>query len=179
MKYDRQYSTSSLRTADEARVSAGEIALDSDTGHLFMRTTAGWLQVGTLGAQNVSTYQASAYPAGATSVTGASGNVANAAAAAALPAVAGKTNYVTGFEITGAGATAASNVIATLAGVITGTLSYIVTAVAGATVGNRPVIVTFSPAIPASAANVAITLSVPALGAGNTHSAAVIHGYTL
>jgi hypothetical protein len=171
MKIDRQYSSSTQRIADELKVSAGEVALDSDTGSIFHRTTSGWLQIGLESHGQ--------YPVGATPVTASSGNVAAAIATATLPAVSGKTTYVSGFEITNAGATAASNVIATLAGIISGTSSYIVSVVAGATLGNRPLIVQFSPAIPASAVNTAITLSVPSLGAGNTHSAASIHGYYL
>lgn len=128
-------------------------------------------------ALHVSLQGDATYPAGATAVTSSSGNVAAAAASATLAAVAGKTNYVTGFEITGGGATAGLNVIATLVGLLSGTASYIVTAAVGVLVGNRPVVVQFSPAIPASAVNTALVLSVPSLGLGNTHSAVVLHGY--
>ena len=41
---------------------------------------------------------AAGYPSGATPLHVASGNVANAVATATFTAVAGKTNYVTGFE---------------------------------------------------------------------------------
>lgn len=118
-------------------------------------------------------------PYGATQVSASSGNVANAAAVATLPAVVGKTNYVSGFEITGGGATAAALVAATLAGLLGGTATYIVGAQLGVTVPNNPLIVEFNPPLPASAANIALTLTVPALGAGNTNSACVIHGYVL
>jgi hypothetical protein len=111
--------------------------------------------------------------------TSSSGNVANSVATATLAAVPGKTNYCTGFEITGGGATAVGAVIATLAGPVGGTLSYIVCASLGADAPNYPVAVQFSPAIPAPTVNSAITLTVPALGAGNAHSAAVIHGYSI
>lgn len=118
-------------------------------------------------------------PVGATAVNNSSGNIANNTAAATLPAVAGKTNYVTGIEVTGAGATAAAVVVATLAGLLGGTASYIITAPAGATVAILPLVVIFDPPMPASAVNTAITLSVPALGAGNTNVAANIHGFVI
>lgn len=119
------------------------------------------------------------FPAGATPVNAASGNVAAAVAAATLPAVAGKTNYVTGFEITAGGATAAALVAATLAGILGGTATYIFAAPAGATVGAAPLIVTFRKPLPASAVNTAITISLPSLGAGNTNASVNIHGFLL
>lgn len=118
-------------------------------------------------------------PSGATAVNAASGNVANAVATATLAAVAGKTNYVTGFEITAGGATAAALVAATLTGILGGTATYIYAAPAGAAVGATPLIVQFQTPIPASAVNTAIAISLPALGAGNTNAAVAIHGFYL
>ena len=106
-----------------------------------------------------------------------SGNVANAAATATIAAVALKTAFITGFEITGAGATAGSVVVATVTGLLGGTASYIVSVPAGVAVGVTPLQVVFSPPLPASAVNTAIVVSLPALGAGNTNAAAVAHGY--
>lgn len=120
---------------------------------------------------------ASVIPNGATAVTSSSGNVAAASAVATLPGVAGKTTYITGFEITGGGATAASLVVATLAGIISGTASYVVAVPVGATLGITPLSVQFSQPIPASAANTAIVLTLPSLGAGNTNAAVVAHGF--
>lgn len=118
-------------------------------------------------------------PAGATVVGATSGNVAAAVATAALPAVALKTNYVEGFTITGAGATLASNVIATIAGLLGGTNSYIVTAPVGATVAIQATYVEFTTPRPASAVNTAITLSMPSLGTGNTHACVNIWGFVV
>ena len=119
------------------------------------------------------------YPQGAVAVTGASGNVAAAAAVATLVAVAGKTTYITGFEITGSGATAGSVVTVTVTGGISGTLSYTLAVVAGALLANTPLIVEFPVPIPASAPNTNIVVSCPSLGAGNTNSTVVAHGYNL
>lgn len=127
----------------------------------------------------VSALAGSLIPPGAVAVNGASGNVANATAAATLPAVGGKTNYVTGFEITGGGATAAALVAATLAGLLGGTATYIFATPAGVALGAAPLIVEFQTPIPASAVNTAITLTLPALGAGNTNAAVAIHGFLL
>lgn len=121
----------------------------------------------------------SPYPVGATPLTNSSGNVANANAVATLAAVAGKTNYVTGIALTGGGATAASIVSATLAGLISGTQTFSYGVVAGATTANNALEINFDPPIPASAANTAIVLTLPALGAGNTNAVANIRGYQI
>ena len=126
-----------------------------------------------------SVVQTDTYPVGTTPVTSSSGNVANAAAIATLPAVAGKTTYITGFEITGAGATAAVVVGVTVVGVISGTMTFTYAAVAGAALLNTPMLVEFPAPIPASSVNTAIVVTVPALGVGNTNSAVVAHGYQI
>lgn len=106
-----------------------------------------------------------------------SGNVAAATATATLAAVAGKTNYVTGFEIDGGGATAASFVAAVLSGILGGSISYTLAPPAGAALPMTPRQVTFNPPLPASGPGVAIVLTVPSLGAGNTNAIANIHGF--
>lgn len=112
-------------------------------------------------------------------ITAASGNVAAGAAVATLAAVAGRTTYITGFEITSSGATAALVVNPTITGTVTGTLTYVYAAVAGVTLINQPLVVTFNPPIPASAINTAIVVTLPSLGAGNTNAAVVAHGFQL
>lgn len=118
-----------------------------------------------------------ALPQGATQVNAASGDVPNGVAAATLPAVVGKTNYLTGFEITGSGATAGLPVAVTVTGILGGTLTYIYNFAAGVLVGNQPLAMQFFPPLQASAANVAIVVSCPAGGAANAHNATVAHGY--
>jgi hypothetical protein len=124
-------------------------------------------------------YPTAADGADATPVTAGSGNVANASAAATIPAVAGKTAYISGFDIQGAGATAGLIVNPTLAGIISGTRTYVYGAVAGAALINQPLCIRFNPAIPASAVNTAITVTCPALGAGNLFNAAHAYGFYL
>jgi len=104
---------------------------------------------------------------------------ANAAAAnnVTLPASATLTTFITGFEVTGAGATAASVITVTLTNTVSGTLNYQMAIPAGAAVGVTPLIVEFSVPIPATGINTAITLNVPSFGAGNTNAAATIHGF--
>jgi hypothetical protein len=108
-----------------------------------------------------------------------SGNVAAASAVATLAGVAGKTTYISGFEITSAGATAAAVVSATLTGLLGGTATYTYTCNAGATTANPSLQVTFTPPLPASAANTAIVLTLPSLGAGNTNATVTAHGFTI
>lgn len=120
-----------------------------------------------------------AIPAGATMVNVSSANGAAAQITATMPAVAGQTNYITGFEITAGGATAAAVVDATVAGLLGGTATYVYGAPAGAGVPATPLVVTFNPPIPASAANVAIVVTLPSLGAGNTKARINLRGFLL
>lgn len=115
----------------------------------------------------------------ATPITATSGNVANASAVATLAGVSAKTTYITGFIITAAGATTGLAVNVTLAGVITGTMTFTFVAPAGVLVAAVPLVVTFDTPIPASAVNTAIVLTLPALGAGNTNASANAFGYQL
>lgn len=117
-------------------------------------------------------------PSAATAQYVSSGNKAAAVASAAIPAAAGLTSYLSGFEITGAGATAASVVTATVTDG-TWTLSYSVAVPAGANVGITPLVVRFPTPLKASAANTAITVSCPSLGAGNTNACVNATGYQL
>jgi hypothetical protein len=106
-----------------------------------------------------------------------SGNVANASAAATLTGTATTTVYISGFEVTGAGATAASVATVTVAGLLGGTRSYTYTFPAGATVACTPLLVQFNPPLPASAVNTAIVVTCPASGAGGTNNTVVAHGF--
>lgn len=120
------------------------------------------------------------YPPSANPITADSGNQANATATATLAASStGATTYITGFAITASGATAASVVTATVSGVVTGTMHYTFVAVAGATAACQPLIVQFPDPIPASAANTAIAVALPALGSGNTNATVVAYGFQL
>lgn len=118
-------------------------------------------------------------PNGATMFTASSGNVANASAAATITATASVLGYCSGFTITGGGATAGVLVNATLAGLLGGTMTFTFGAPTGATVAGTPIIVNFDPPIPASAVNTAIVVTLPALGAGNTHASVTIEGFKI
>lgn len=112
---------------------------------------------------------ASSIPVGAVQVT-ANNTGTTAATAAALGATSGKTNYICGFTIN-ASATAGIVGTATVAGVITGTLSFI------QGVGTSPAVASlsqnFSPCIAASAANTAITVTSAAASTGGNTSVTV------
>ncbi len=109
--------------------------------------------------------------------TASSGNIANGTASASLAASPSFINYITGFHITGAGASAGAAVQVTVTGVIGGTMTFVYAANSGPTSGNSPLSIVFPEPIPATAANTAITVSCPALGAGNTNNAVVIYGF--
>jgi hypothetical protein len=110
-------------------------------------------------------------------VNASSGNVANAVATATLTGAGNLTNWVTGFEITNGGATAGNCVTATVTGLVGGTESYTVCAPTGAAVAATPLLVQYTSPVPASGPGVPISVSVPALGAGNTNTTVNLHGY--
>ncbi len=102
---------------------------------------------------------------------------ANSAFSLSLPAVAGKTNYITGFEISGGGATAVSIPQANITGITAAAILYTILIPAGALTSVVNFSIEFTRPIPASAANTAITLNIPAFGAGNLLQAAFLHGF--
>jgi hypothetical protein len=122
--------------------------------------------------------QQSPLPAGATPVNNSSGNVAAAAATATLAGAAGVFTWLTGFEVTGGGATAASVILVTVTGAQGGTLTYVLVVPAGATTSIVPLVVEPPAPIRSSAVNTSIAVNVPSFGAGNTNASVVAHGYT-
>ena len=92
---------------------------------------------------------------------------ANAVFAVAAAAVAGKTNRLHGIAITGGGATAASMVQASVTDGVTFTIYFDIAVPAPATLGITPIIVMLPEPLPAPV-DTAITLYMPAFGAGNT-----------
>lgn len=107
----------------------------------------------------------------------AAANGANSIAAATMPATASVTNYLTGVEVTGLGATAAGNANLVISGLSGGSRTFMIDVPAGITVGIVPLILRFDPPIPASAANTAIVATLSAFGAGNTTALVNVHGY--
>lgn len=118
-------------------------------------------------------------PVGATAINAASGNVAAASAVATLAAAVGKTTFIAGFSITSSGSTAAAVVSATVVGLVSTTATFTYVSVAGATLTNQPLVVTFYPPIPASATNTAIVVTLPSLGTGNTNATVNAWGYQI
>jgi hypothetical protein len=107
-------------------------------------------------------------------------NVANAQATATIPVVAGKNIYITGFEVTGNGATAAAPAQAQLSWINTTigpqTLVYFISVPAGAVLAITPLIVEFTRPRLVVPGNVGM-LQVAAFGAGNTQVNANLHGF--
>jgi predicted porin len=107
----------------------------------------------------------SQYPSGAVPLT-TTATGTTAATVATLAGTAGKTTYICGFTIS-ADATTALAGAATVTGTISGSLNYIQNV--GAATAAGVLTQTFSPCIPASAANTAIVITSAAAGiAGNT-----------
>jgi len=99
----------------------------------------------------------------------------NAQITIALPAVAGKLNYVTGFEVSGVGSTAGGTINIHLDGIFGYPTYFVLKIPAGGAVD--PLIVQFTRPIPAVALNTAISLVVPAFGLGSTLQSASLHGF--
>ncbi len=96
---------------------------------------------------------------------------------ATIAAVAGKTAYLSGFEVTGGGATAGTITTLQVSGLLGGTINYAVPVPAGVTTGVTPLVVEFNPPIPASAVNTQIALFLGAFGSGNTFEIITAHGF--
>lgn len=159
-----------------ARVSA----YTSGTCNAIMACYEGILGPFMVAVNNTIAVTPSILPAGATSKSAFSGNVAAGAANATIAAPgAGITTWVTGFEVTGAGATAATVVNVTLTGMLGGTITYTIVVPAGVTTTIEPLIVEFNVPLPASGPNVAVAINVPSFGAGNTNVTSSIHGYSV
>ncbi len=101
---------------------------------------------------------------------------AAAAITATLAGAAGKRTFISGFVVTGAGATAASVIEVTVTGPAV-TMRYKITVPAGAAVGVPALVVDFRQPLPASADNTAIVVNVPSFGAGNTAAAVAAYGF--
>lgn len=110
----------------------------------------------------------------------ASANGAAQTNAPAFAAVAGKTNYLAGFDVNGSGATGASVILVTITGLLGGTIVYALPVVAGVAAPVNPnggLSIRFPYPIPASAVNTAITVSCPTFGSGNTAASVNMYGF--
>ena len=117
------------------------------------------------------------YPELASKISASSGNVAAAVATATLVAEQGKVTHITGFLVSGSGATTALPVTVTITGINGGTLSFTYVAVAGVLVPNTPLQVNFPLPLAASAPNTNIVVSCPSLGTGNTNNTVSAWGF--
>lgn len=110
-----------------------------------------------------------------------SGNVAAGVTTATLAAPTGSgvsptpTWYVTGFEITGGGATAGSIIACTITGLVGGTATYNYAVPTGVAVVSPSFVMNFPGGV-AGNPGTAIVFSCPSFGAGNTNSALDIRG---
>lgn len=108
------------------------------------------------------------YPTASTPVTGNSTGTTGAVTGS-LAGVSNKTTYICGFNVSAIGGTAAVGPI-TIAGTITASLVYEL----ASTASGNSVTQTFTPCIPASAANTAITITTTADG---TASAVAVNSW--
>jgi hypothetical protein len=114
------------------------------------------------------TLQNGGFPSNATAITG-NATGTTGAVVGTLAAVAAKTTYICGFNVSATGGTAAIGPI-TIAGTITGSFVFeLNSSVAGTNISEN-----FSPCVPASAANTAITTTTTADG---TASAVAVNSW--
>ncbi len=117
------------------------------------------------------------YPAAATPIAAQSAVIANAVASVTLAAAASKFTYLTALQIFGTGATASTVVLATITGLLGGTMTIPVVVPAGVGVALTPVILPFDMPLRSSAVNTAIVVSLPALGVGNLRATVNAQGF--
>lgn len=118
-------------------------------------------------------------PGGAAAQVNALASGANSAATATLAAATGKRTWLSGFQITGLGATAAGSASVTVAGLAGGSLQYVLAVPAGVSAGITPLVVAFAAPLAGSAPNTAITVTVGAFGAGNTAAVVTAQGFQI
>lgn len=114
-------------------------------------------------------------------LTATSGLVNNSSAVATLSGSASKTTYITGFECSAGGATAAAFVSVVVSGTISGSMTYRIAATNGSTFvpAPMPLVVEYPVPIPASATNTSIVVTMGATGAGGTNAVCNSHGFRL
>jgi hypothetical protein len=105
--------------------------------------------------------------------------VSAAAATATLASAAGRTAYLSGFSVSGLGATAAAMATITITGLLGGTINFAYPVPAGVGVAGPPMSVPFVPPMPASAVNTNIVITVASFGSGNTGAAVMAQGYLI
>lgn len=119
-------------------------------------------------------------PTGATPIAANSAVVSAASAVATLAGTAARLNYITGFVVTGLGATAAAMAAITVSGLLGGTQTFAAYPVpAGVGVSGPVMAVNFPTAIPASAVNTAIVVTVASFGTGNVGAQVSASGYMI
>jgi hypothetical protein len=118
-------------------------------------------------------------PTGATQVAGSSGVVSAASAVATLTSAAARTAYITGFSVSGLGATAAAMATITITGLLGGTINFAYPVPAGVGVAGPPMSVAFTTPLPASAVNTNIVVTVASFGSGNVGAAVMAQGYLI
>jgi hypothetical protein len=143
----------------------------------YSKDTTGVLSTADIVAVVTASGAVPGYPTGSTPLSAGSANVANASGVATLTGTATTTVYITGFQVTGAGATAGAAVTVTVAGLLGGTRSFTYTFATGAAVTNQPLLVQFLVPLPASAVNTAIVVTCPASGAGGTNNTVNAQGF--
>jgi hypothetical protein len=141
-------------------------------GSLLALTTG---QQGPLQCDVTGTLKTGVVPLGTPVYNGSGASGGATAAVATLAAVAAKMTYLDGFDIDGLGATAGSAIAVTIVGLLGGTLTLEVGIPAGVTTpfaySKR-----FNPPLQASGTNVAIVVTAPSFGSGNTQSSCTAYG---
>lgn len=132
----------------------------------------------TVTISNVGTAPPGATGTSQTALTGSSSGAAQANNST-LTGAASKYTYISGFAVTGTGATAQSVLDITITGVVTGTMHFALNIPAGATTAITPLVVSFGQPIQSSAVNTNIVVNVPSFGAGNTNAASSAWGFVM
>ena len=129
-----------------------------------------------LGSQGQSITEVAISNGPASGVVSGSGTGAATPITATLAAAVGKTTYITGFLVSGLGATSAALIAVTVTGLAGGTQTFYYPVPAGVGVAGPPMWIPL-PSLPGSAQNTAIVVNVPSFGSGNTAAGVSAEGY--
>lgn len=118
----------------------------------------------------------------ATAAAGSAQNATAGANTATLASASGKTAWITGFDVTGTGATTGSGINVTVTGLASGagsTLNYGLQVPAGVTAAltGGGLFIKYDKPLPASALNTNILVTCPSFGSGNTAASVNVYGF--
>jgi len=136
------------------------------------------MNVTVVGPDNVTPIDLGGIPFGATQLTNGSAVVSASAATATLTVTSGRTGYLTGFTVTGLGATVAAMPVVSVTGLVGGTVNFAYPAPIGVGVAGPVMSINFTTPL-RGILSTNIVVSVATFGVGNVGASCVAYGYMI